>query len=170
MSGIVRLYNFILTGMAVCSGILIVSSFFLIVIDTTIRMAGFQPPLYTTATVEYILLWFTMLAAPWLVRTKGHVFIDAGTQFLPPLIKRVVAKIVYTICIVASSIFFVNSLELFTEAWSNGALDVRSVDMPQWLLYMPIPLCFLFVTIEFIRYLIGIDDMYSHSISSREGM
>jgi hypothetical protein len=32
------------------------------------------------------------------------------------------------------------------------------------------PVCFFFVAIEFARYLIGIDDMYSHSVEEREGV
>ena len=49
-------------------------------------------------------------------------------------------------------------------------IDVRSIDMPQWILFGPMPVCFFFLTIEFIRYLIGIDDMYSQSLAEREGV
>lgn len=156
--------------MAVLAGILIFTSFLMIVIDVTMRIVGLRPPLFTIAIVEYILLWFAMLAAPWLVRIKGHVFIDAVTQFLPGLIKTVVAKIVYSICIVSSSIYCVHATGLFWEAWVREMIDVRSIDMPLWILYGPMPLCFLFVAIEFARYLIGVDDMYSQTILEREGV
>ena len=86
MDKIYKGYNFILLALATGAGLVIFSSFAMIVVDVSIRIVGLKPPLFTMAVVEYGLLWFTMLAAPWLVRIKGHVFIDAVTQFLPPQI------------------------------------------------------------------------------------
>ena len=170
MNIFVRIYNHIIVGMAAVSGILIFISFLMIVVDVTMRIVGLKPPLYTIAVVEYILLWFAMMAAPWLVRIKGHVFIDAVTQFLPSVVKTIVAKIVYLICIISSSIYCIHASKLFWDAWSKNMIDVRSVDMPQWILFGPMPICFFFVATEFFRYLIGIDDMYSQSIVEREGV
>lgn len=156
--------------MAVVAGILIFLSFVMIVVDVTMRIVGLKPPLFTIAVVEYILLWFAMLAAPWLVRIKGHVFIDAVTQFLPPLIKKIIAKIVYSVCIVSSLIYSFHATGLLINAWERNMIDVRSVDMPQWILFGPMPISFLFVATEFARYLIGIDDMYSQTLLEREGV
>ena len=66
MQGIIKAYNSLLQWMAVLSGVLILASFDMIVVDVSMRIVGLKPPLFTVATVEYILLWFTMLAAPWL--------------------------------------------------------------------------------------------------------
>ena len=170
MSIVVRAYNFVLHGMAFLAGILIFLSFLMIVVDVTMRTVGLNPPHFTIPFVEYILLWFAMLAAPWLVRIKGHVFIDAVTQFLPGPIKTVIAKIVYSICIVSASIYCFHAAGLLHQAWVKDMVDVRSVDMPQWLLFLPMPICFLFVALEFGRFLIGIDDMYSQTILEREGV
>ena len=170
MKALVKSYNFILNAMAVLAGILIFLVFVMIVVDVTMRIVGLKPPLFTIAVVEYILLWFAMLAAPWLVRIKGHVFIDAVTQFLPKKLQTVIAKIVYSICIVSSSIYCVHAAGLLHQAWTKDMIDVRSIDMPQWILFGPMPLCFFFVATEFARYLIGIDDMYSQSITEREGV
>ncbi len=170
MDRLSRGYNVILNGMAAFAGILIFLSFLMIVVDVTMRIVGLIPPAFTISVVEYILLWFTMLAAPWLVRIKGHVFIDAVTQFLPAAVKKVIAKIVYAICTVAASIYCVHAAGLVMVAWQDSMVDVRSVDMPLWTLYLPMPVCLLFVAIEFARYLIGIDDMYSQSVDEREGV
>lgn len=170
MSAVVRGYNFILNGMAVLAGILIFASFVMIVVDVTMRITGLHPPSFTIAVVEYILLWFAMLAAPWLLRIKGHVFIDAVKQFMPAAIQKVIAKTVYSICIVSSSIYCYHAAGLVYVTWTKDMIDVRSIDMPQWILFGPMPVCFFFVTIEFIRYLVGIDDMYSQSLAEREGV
>lgn len=170
MNGVVRGYNYVLNGMAVLAGILIFACFVMIVVDVTMRIVGLKPPPFTIAVVEYILLWFAMLAAPWLVRIKGHVFIDAVKQFMPAPIQKVIAKLVYSICIVSSSIYCYHAVGLVHLTWTQDMIDVRSIDMPQWILFGPMPVCFFFVAIEFVRYLIGIDDMYSQSIAEREGV
>lgn len=170
MNGTIKAYNFLLNGLAVCSGVVIFTAFLMIVFDVSLRILGFKPPAFTIAVVEYMLLYFTLLAAPWLVRQKGHVFIDAGTQFLPPLPKKVLAKAVYAVCIASALTFCWVSRGLLIEAYTMGALDVRGIDMPQWALFAPMPLCFLLVAIEFGRFLIGIDDMYGDRTDVRESM
>ena len=53
---------------------MIFAVFVLIVSDVLIRLVGLKPWLYSSVLVEYGLLWFTMLATPWLARNKRHVF------------------------------------------------------------------------------------------------
>ncbi len=170
MDGLVKLYNYVLYGMAYCSGITIFIAVVLIVIDVGMRVTELDPFVFILTTVEYILLYFTMLAAPWLVRIKGHVFIDAVTQFMPPKVKKVIAKLVYLACIIVSSIYCYQVVNLFVEAIQSGELDMRSYEIPIWILFVPMPLCFFMCAMEFIRYLIGIDDMYSTAVEERESV
>jgi TRAP-type C4-dicarboxylate transport system permease small subunit len=169
-NSVVYIYNFVVHGLAVCSGIVIFGAFVLIVVDVSIRMAGFIPPRYTVPFVEYALLYFALLAAPWLVRIKGHVFIDAVRQFLPAKAQRLLAKVAYLICICSALVIFWYASELLIEGIQGGMHDVRAIDMPLWALYGPMPPIFLLVAIEFARYLVGIDDMYVDRTQVREGM
>ena len=162
------MYNHLLHGMAICAGITITIAVVLIIIDVLMRITGLDPLLFILTTVEYILLWFTMLAAPYLLRIKGHVFIDAVTQFFPPVIKKAVAKIVYLACIVASSVYFYHLVILLTEAIESGEIDMRSFEIPMWILFAPMPLCYFMCVMEFGRFLIGIDDMYDQNIVERD--
>ena len=92
MGAISKIYDQLLFGMAGLSGVLIFFAFVSIVVDVLMRITGLEPFIFIMTMFEYILLWFTMLAAPYLLRIKGHVFIDAVTQFLPPAVKTFVAK------------------------------------------------------------------------------
>jgi len=167
---IVRLYNYLLHGMAICSGITIFIATCLIIIDVLMRITGLDPWLFILTTVEYILLYFTMLAAPYLLRIKGHVFIDAVTQFFPPKVKKVVAKAVYVACIISCSIYCYQLVNLLTEAIQSGEIDMRSMEIPMWLCFLPMPLCFFMCVIEFCRYLFGIDDMYTQTLAERDSV
>ena len=170
MNVIFKAYNQVLHGMAGLAGIAIFAAFVMIVVDVLMRITGLEPFIFILTTVEYILLWFTMLAAPYLLRIKAHVFIDAVTQFMPPSIKKAVAKLVYVLCIIACCIYGYHLVILLVESIQSGELDMRSFEIPIWILFVPMPLCFFMCAIEFIRYLVGIDDMYSQSIQERDNV
>jgi C4-dicarboxylate transporter DctQ subunit len=158
-----------LTLLKTLAGVVIFCVFLLIVFDVVVRSAGFQTWQASSVLAEYGLLWFTMLAAPWLARHKAHVFIDAITQLLPAAVQQVLAKLVYLTCVIFSLIVFYYSLKLLIDAIATDQIDVRAVDMPLWSLLAPIPLCFLLVAIEFLRFLLGYDSMYGSRTDVREG-
>lgn len=169
MDRIADAYLQFITLLKTLSGVVIFGVFLLIVSDVLIRTVGLQPWLYDSVLVEYGLLWFTMLAAPWLARQKAHVFIDAITQLLPPTVQRVLAKFVYLVCVCTSLTISYYSLLLLIDAISGQQIDTRAVDMPLWTLLAPIPLCFLLVAIEFLRFLLGFDSMYGSRSDVKEG-
>lgn len=172
MTQISAAYLWLLNALRALSGVVVFGIFVLIVVDVGIRMVGptigVQPWIYSSGVVEYGLLWFAMLAAPWLARIKGHVYIDAITQLLPPAPRRILAKLSYLICVCSSLVFSYFSFQLLIEAIESGQMDVRGEDMPMWTLLLPIPICFFLVAIEFGRYLIGLDSMYGDRTEARE--
>ena len=168
MEQIAAVYIRFLELLKALAGVIIFCVFVLIVSDVLIRTVGLKPWLYSSVLVEYGLLWFTMLAAPWLARNKAHVFIDAITQLLPPALQQVLAKLVYLVCVVMSLVVAYYSTVLLITAFAEGQIDTRAVDMPEWTLYAPIPLCFLLIAIEFLRFLLGYDSMYGSRSDVRE--
>lgn len=135
-----------------------------IVVDVSIRMMGFTPPLFTSSVVEYMLLYIAMFSAPWLVREKGHVAIEAVITQLPAVLQRILAKFVYLICTLASILFAYFSWELFIDAWESGQLDVRGVDMPYWAQFLPMLIGFICIALEFLMYLVGRRHYYSYDL------
>jgi TRAP-type C4-dicarboxylate transport system permease small subunit len=163
-------YNLLIAALAALAGVTISSAFLLIIFDVSIRGLGFNPPAFTIPVVEYALLHFTLLAAPYLVRRKGHVYIDALLIRLPGAGRVVVEKIVYLICITSSLTFAYVSTGLLLESWQTGIFDERAIDMPQWLLYVTMPPCFFLVAVEFARYLFGFDTMYVDRTQARDSV
>ena len=166
-----RLLNLMKTG----SELIIFAVFVVIVVDVGLTiLAKWGAPVIpwdrTHGLVEYGLLWFTMLAAPWLARIKGHVFIDAVTQLLPGAARNVLAKFSYCVVIVGCCAMTYYSVELLFEAFENEALDDRGADFWLWSLYLPMPFGFGLVAIEFLRFLTGVDDMYGSRMDVKEGM
>lgn len=161
--------NFMGRLVAIMAGVgcaIVVCIFTMIVIDVTMRTVGFTPPSFTLTIVEYALLYFTMCAAPYLVRNKGHVFIEAFISILPIPVRRGLEKIVYVVCILGAVLFAYLSFQLLVEALESGQMDVRGIDMPYWTLFIPMPLGFALVAYEFGRFLVGVDTMYNYDLST----
>lgn len=143
---------------------LIPCMFIMITIDVGIRTMGVTPPLFTSSVVEYALLYLAMCSAPWLVRERGHVAIEALVTVMSDAFRRPLAKFVYLVCGCVSILFAWFSLELFWEAWTTGEEDIRGVDMPYWLLFLPMPFAFFFAGLEFFMYLAGLRSYYSYDL------
>jgi TRAP-type C4-dicarboxylate transport system permease small subunit len=170
VKAIVAAYDFVLVALAVVAGATIALAFALIVVDVTLRATGFVPPAFTSAVVEYVLLYFTLLAAPFLVRRKGHVYVDALTSQLPARLRWATEKSAYLVCIVTSLVFAYIGFQLAIDAVRSGAIEERSIDVAAWIGYLPVGPVFVILAIEFGRYLVGIDTMYADRTEAKESL
>jgi C4-dicarboxylate transporter DctQ subunit len=170
VQAIAKAHDMLINALKNLSCLIVFAIFILIVMDVLLPLVGLQPWEGTLGVVEYGLLWFTILAAPWLARIKGHVFIDAVNELLPSGARKVTSKIAYLVVIVGSLMLAWYSLNLAIEAYLDGSLDERSIEMDLWWIYAPMPIGFLLVAIEFIRFLVGIDDMFGSRTDVKEGM
>ena len=170
MQSLAWAYERLLNAFKIGAEIVVFLIFLLIVVEVFVRLVGLQPSSYTLGVVEYGLLWFTMLGAPWLVRMKGHVFVDSLVQLLPEVVQSVLARLVYVICIVCSLFFIYYSTDLAIDAFLSGEMDIRGEAQPLWLLLVPIPVSFAMVAFEFLRFLVGVDTMYTSRTAVRENV
>lgn len=163
-------YNWVINALAVLSAACIALMFVLIVLNVAVRELGFSPPSFAIATVEYALLYMTMFAAPYLVRKRAHVLIDALTSRMPPKLAGIAAKFAYLVSVLCALVFLWFGAVLLLHAVQSGRMDERGIDIPMWLLYLPIPIGFFFVAVEFVRYLVGIDSMYADRTKPRDSI
>ena len=161
MKALVKTYDAVIVGLATIAGAMVAAVFVAIVWDVSLRTIGLQPPLWTSALTEYALLYMTMLAAPWLVRVKGHVFVESLAMMLPIGVRRLVEKAVYLITILLCVVLAYFALDQGLEIAARGDEDIRSIVLPKWALYAPLPVGFGLSEIEFLRFLIGNDSMYA---------
>jgi C4-dicarboxylate transporter DctQ subunit len=170
MTIITNAYNKLIFGLAVIGGMLLAVIFVGIVCDVTLRTLGFNSLQWYSAVAEYSLFFCTMFGAPYLVRHKGHVVVESLRLAMPPKLRKIIEKIVYLACILLSLLFvYYGALETI-EAIKTGEQDLRSVDMPKWLLMAPFPIGFSLVAVEFSRYLLGFDTYYSNKATSGESL
>lgn len=155
-----RAYDAVLHGMALLAGILMVAMMAMIVADVGLRNLGYQSSAHFFTFTEYFLLLIPMLGAPWLVREKGHIYIELLTGALPPAQRRALMRGIVVLSLAVCLVL----------AWYGGAItlqnfvqnekDVRSFDMPRWMLMLSMPLSFGMMALEFLRLLLRGESPY----------
>lgn len=138
--------------------------FTMITVDVSIRTFGYSPPLFTSSVVEYALLYLAMCSAPWLVRERGHVAIEALLSVTPDAVRRPLARVVYAVSAALCFLFTYLCGRLFVLYWLGGELDIRGIDIPYWLQFLPLPVCFALAGLEFCMFLAGIRSYYTYDL------
>lgn len=155
MASLGRLYSVVVTSalVFVASSCLVFTTVATIY-DVIVRNMGFQPPVWTSTITEYAMLLMTMCMAPVLVRSRGHVAIDALVGTFPIHAQRVVAACVATLCTVlcASMSYYATLMAL--EVAARNELDIRSITVPRWVLFSFLAFGFGLSAVEFARSLV----------------
>jgi TRAP-type C4-dicarboxylate transport system permease small subunit len=141
-----------------------------VVADVTIRNLGMRPISWAVSASEYALLFAAFLPMPWLVHTKGHVFVEFLRKALPSTTRAVLEKAVYVVCVGICLYLGTYALMSFLEALANGDYETRTFDMPKWLVFLPIVLGFYLSALEWLRYLLGFDSLYDLDPLEVEGL
>lgn len=142
----------------------------IVVTDVAFRNLGLRPLSWAVSLSEYILLYSAFLPMPWLVRQKGHVFVEFLRNALPPSARSLLEKLVYLTCIALCLYLGGTALMSFIDAISTGDYETRTFDMPKWAVFLPMILGFFLSAVEWLRYLVGIDTLYNLNPLEIEGL
>lgn len=144
-------YLKLVEGLALISGLIIAGVCLLIIYDVIARNLGLQPPASTVALTEYALLYFTMAASPWLVRTRGHIVVEVLHSRWRGNARKVIDRIIVIICIAVCATVSLLATLLLLESIQRGEIEIRSLEMPRALLFAPLVMGFGLMTTEFLR-------------------
>ena len=154
LTPIVRAYDAVLYGMAWAAGFLMAAMMVVIFVDVVLRNLGYQSSAHFFTFTEYALLAVPCLGAPWLVREKGHIYVEIIFMYLGARQRVVLRYLVGALCIIVCAVLaWYGSLVTIGDFMQNEK-DVRSLDMPRWIVVGFIPLSFAMMAIEFLRFLV----------------
>ncbi len=152
-----RVIDRICDFLAVLAGIYLVAIMLGIVISAlarTVNLSGtWASHVFTFA--EFGLLYIVMAASPWLVRHKGHVFIELLTAALPRAVQRPFSRFVSGLCVLICFVLVWYTFGGTVKAYQFGDAEMRSLDMPKWLLLGAMPIGFGLMGIQFARFVFG---------------
>ena len=162
MRALLRIYDRAIEALAFLAGASLALVFLAIVVSVLMRLVGLQEIDGVVATTEYAMLYIGTLAAPWLLREKGHVSIEAVRQQLSVRGRRLFAKTAYAIGLVVSIIVVVFSVPVLETNW--GEYEYRAYVMHKQWLVLPVTVGFFLLGIGFARYLFGTESMYDEDL------
>jgi TRAP-type C4-dicarboxylate transport system permease small subunit len=141
-----------------------------VISDVVLRNLNLRPLAWGVSATEYGLLYAAFLPMPWLVRTKGHVFVEFLRKTLSARAQVILEKTVYCVCIALCLYLFYFAAAALAGAWRSGAYETRTFDMPKWLIYLPVAVGFLLSAVEWTRYLLTDDSLYHYDPLQQEGL
>ena len=162
------IYEQLLFSLFALGAVMLAAVTLLILYDVSARLIGLPTFPHTLATTEYGLYYLTLLGAPWLVRIKRHIYLQLLTALAPGPLRPLLARISYLLCAIVCAGICGYAGQVTIETWLRADQEVRSFDMPRWLIFAVMPVSFALLTLEFGRYLLGFDDMYDGDVGVRE--
>ena len=100
-------------------------------------------------TSEYALYFCTLLGAPWLLRAGQHIRVDIVLRAIP-------ARLAYGCEWLSDMMAFAGCVALAWmgivmtfKSYASGAIQIKSVVIPEWWVMAPLPIAFALLAIEF---------------------
>lgn len=137
-----------LEALAACAAVLLGVSALAITLDVVGRNVGLGTVPWILEVSEYVLPLATFLVAPWLLYRNEHVRLDMLLNVWPRL-GHVTNVVGIAVCVV----LVIYGVRTIANSAAQGAMIFKSVVFPEWWLYVPVPVCFALLTIEFVRRL-----------------
>jgi TRAP-type C4-dicarboxylate transport system permease small subunit len=143
-------YGRLLESMVLAACVLLLGITVLIGLDVLLRNIGLGgiPP--SNELSEDALYLITILAAPGLLRRGQHIRIDILLRMIPPKIAWLFEWIGDVVGIVCCAFFVWYGLRVTLASYLSGSISIKTLIMPEWWIFAPMPVCFLMVGIEFL--------------------
>ena len=154
MKYVAKGYDAVLHGMAYLAAFLMVAMMAVITLDVILRNLGYQSSAHFFTFTEYALLIVPCLGAPWLVREIGHIYIEILLTALSPRVRARFTLLIGIVCIVVCAVVAWYGFTVTLNDFLQNEKDVRSLDMPRWMVVGFIPLGFGMMGLEFLRFVL----------------
>ena len=118
----------------------------------------------TTTFIEYGFIYIMFLGSPWLVRTRGHVFIEMLTAAVSPAVRDILSRIITLAAAIVCLVWAWYTWHLFLEHFDDVMAfdELRGqLDIPRWVSTIAFPFGFGLMGIEFTRFIFTREPMHT---------
>ena len=128
------------------------------------RFFGIAYSQYTIPFIEYGFLFILFLGSPWLVRNRGHVYIELLTAALNDrgrdILSRIICFLAGLVCLIWAWYTWLLFLERYDDMMAYDELRAQ-YDIPLWVSTLPFPIGFFLMMIEFFRFTVMSKPMHT---------
>jgi TRAP-type C4-dicarboxylate transport system permease small subunit len=148
------IFDLLIDTFAVIAGFAVLLVTLLVSYSVILRYLHFTPPIWILQFTEYALLWITFLAAAWLLKHEGHIRIDTFVILFGPKGRKIweviCAAIGFAVCL---TVFWFGT-KVTLDYHARGIMDIQSVSLPMYPLFVIIPFGSLMLLIQFLRNIV----------------
>ena len=148
-----KIIDYIINFLAGIAAVLIGALLISISYATFSRFVFNDPKAKVIELSAYSLIYITFLAAPWLLRTRGHISVDLILIKLKGRVKTGLYLFTDTVGFIITSVLFYFSFQVTMSNYINNIKVMDSMGTPQFLLVLAIPLGSFFMAIQFLRFI-----------------
>lgn len=138
--------------------------------DVASRNLGLPTAVWAVNSVEYAMLYITFLALPHLVLTRGHVCVEILLTYMPSGLRKAWEAVLQIVSALVCFYMAWHSFEVFLGALAEGSYEVRAFDMPEWAIYLCMPVGFLFGGLQFLAFFPRGDSFFGAAPDAHAGM
>jgi C4-dicarboxylate transporter, DctQ subunit len=114
------------------------------------------PGAFSVEISEYIMVYLTFLAAPWVLKEHGHVRIDLVVSAVGPRVRTAFRYITTFVAASACLILFWFSLNATISYYQRDVVFMKVLNTPEYLILAVIPLGSLFLFLRFTCQLLEV--------------
>ena len=134
-----RAFHSLLRALAWISAFLFILAGCMLTYEVTARYLFVAPTIWAAELSQLCLIWGTMIAMPWLLKTNRHIAVDAMTERLGPAAKRVCATLAMIVIGAFSAIVTWKGGGIFLDSFERGRTTGSMLDLPTWVSELAIP-------------------------------
>jgi TRAP-type C4-dicarboxylate transport system permease small subunit len=145
-----RLYDFMMV-LACLLLLVMVGSITIDVLLRNVEIPGLPRGFPASNDISESALYFcTLLGAPWLLRAGQHIRVDIVLRAIPAKVaygcEWLSDVMAFAACVVVAWMGTVMTFKSYT----SGAIQIKSVVIPEWWVMAPLPIAFALLAIEFV--------------------
>ncbi|MBZ0217334.1 MAG: TRAP transporter small permease [Fimbriimonadaceae bacterium] len=163
------LYRKLISSLGTLVGIILALLAALITIEVIMRNTGLGGISWLNEVAEYFLYAGTLMAAPWALAEGAHVRVDVVIASLPKSLALKVEKIADLLGAVICFVIAYYGAVAVRDAYVENTIQYKALAMPEWILYLAVPVFVTFLGIEFLirawNAHKGIDETETHITS-----
>ncbi len=147
---IVNIFESIVNVASFCAGLLLGLAALTVTIDIVMRYFFNKPITGVLESTEYGLLFFTLLAAPWLLKMDKHVKMDLLLSKLQKITQARIYTVTSCFGFAICSLIAYYGIVVTIDRFQTGHRMPTTLEPLSYPIVSIIPICFLMLAIEFV--------------------
>jgi len=105
-------------------------------------------------TVILLVVWSAFFGAGIAIRERGHIELEVVRDLLPPAYRLPVIVLADFLCVGMTLFIMIFGAKWTLFLYESGGIDVAT-EIPEWIIFLCVPLAGLTMTIRFLQHFIG---------------